>query len=81
MAVALPSQSKWTHMTSCLPICVHDFPITDVVSDEVTAASNDFYRFELPFKDIRSSEVHILNHRSQLYSHLYQLGLLRMRLG
>ena len=81
MAVALSSQTKRTHMPSCLPIWVHDFLIADVVSDEVTAASDDLYRFKLPIKDIRSSEVHIANHRSQLYSHLDQLGLLRMRLG
>ena len=68
-------------MSSCFSIWVHNLLVADVVSDEITAASDDFNRFHLPFKDIRSSEVHIANYRSKLYSHLDQLGLFRMCLG
>ena len=68
-------------MSSCLSISVHDFLIANVVSYKVAAASDDFNRFHLSFKDIWGSKVHIANHRSKLDSHLDQLGLFRMCLG
>lgn len=82
MAVALSMQAELAHASCGCPIWMHDFLVSNIVSNKIKAVSNHINCLNLFIKAIHCVvEVHISNHWFKFDCHLDEFAFLSETLG